>query len=229
MRTKLIIFAFVIPFLLPAYSKCQSSEDKDIMFKDGLYLSYLELKSNNPSIPNSDILLNTIKQMTFKACFEEVRYIKNGQTEVIRKTEIIKASDVWAICINGRPYVKYNQPNNDPFRLASEKCFYKLYHIGSISRYFVEREGKREIFFVPNTNPNLGTTSNYSHQNENKIVDFALNIETGEIFNQNTKARQIIEIIRTDEYFKDVKIKKRDLGIYINEYNKRNPLRINQE
>lgn len=71
---------------------------------------------------------------------------------------------------------------------------------------------------------------NYPTRNPNdvklKIMEFAIDLETGETYDQKNDFKKLVRIIKADEHFSNQKIKKKDIGIYITQYNQRNPLGV---
>lgn len=150
-----------------------------------------------------------------------------------RRNFELKAKDVWGICINGEPYIKHaiNDAINAPL---SKPYFYKLYAIGSISQYFVQQREANKSFLNNNHqyNNQAYTPGIYGYSNSPKklkIQEYALDMEAGTSYNKKTDSKDIIAIIKRDDFFKDQKIKKKELGIFITNYNKRHPFSISTE
>lgn len=139
--------------------------------------------------------------------------------EYVRNDSIleIKAKEVWGICMNGNPYVRYSEGNI----LPTEPCFFKLVSIGSISTFYMQKVENKEPWY---TQPNGGMRQ--LSPSKVKVFQFALDVESGKVYNQKSEANKIIEIIRQDAFFKDSKMKRKELGVYITQYNKRNPLYV---
>lgn len=222
-------FLFLIIFFnfFGAYAQGKLEYFKEFKLKNGIYLTIEEFRNNNPSLPLSAVVNEDKDYLESSLCMRKLEYIENG--EIFE----LKAKDVWGICINGEPYIKHviNDAINAPL---SKPCFYKLYAIGSISQYFVQQREANKSFLSNNHqyNNQAYTPGIYGYSNSPKklkIQEYALDMETGTSYNKKTNSKDIIAIIKSDDFFKDQKIKKKELGIFITNYNKRHPFSISTE
>lgn len=187
-----------------------------VTMKNGIYLSVDEFRKNAPSLPLSAIHNQKDEILESSFCTDKISYISNGEIKYI------KSKEIWGLSINGMPYVNHQEkglfkPNN---------CFYRIFKIGALSTYFIQE------FKDVNSN-SWGLNSfggiNYAGTPRDvkvKVTEYAIDLETGDTYEQKGDARKIINIIKRDEYFRTKKIKKKDIGIFITQYNQRNPLDV---
>ncbi|TRX61861.1 hypothetical protein FNH22_03540 [Fulvivirga sp. M361] len=116
-------------------------------------------------------------------------------------TSKIAAVHIWGICVYGDPYIRY------------KGCFIKIARFGLISTFALP--------LILYTGPDLPNTPD--------IDVFAVDLSTGSIFHQRNDASKIIDIIKRDEFFKNTRIKKKDIGFYINQYNARHPFSFSND
>ena len=74
--------------------------------------------------------------------------------------------------------------------------------------------------------PNTGFNRPTVNDSQLKILEFAIDMETGEKYNLKTEASKVIALIKKDSHFQNTKMKKKDVSIYITQYNKRHPIEI---
>ena len=63
---------------------------------------------------------------------KKLEYIEEGVIQEIR------SKDIWGVCINGNPYIRHQQRDN-PIGIGQNQCFYRIFNLGAISTYFVQK------------------------------------------------------------------------------------------
>ena len=185
-------------------------------FKNGIYLSIEEFKSDSPSLPLSSVLNESRDVLSSRLCTKKLEYIEEGVIQEIR------SKDIWGVCINGNPYIRHQQGG-----IIQEQCFFKIFDLGAISRYFVQKVKTANNSMLSDPNTGFGPPTN--NQAKLKILEFAIDLETGEKYNLKSEASKVIELIKKDNHFQNTKMKKKDVSIYITQHNKRNPIDITAE
>ena len=212
----LLITILILVALNVSYAQGHFQYSHDFKFKNGIYLTIDEFKNNSPSLPLSAIVDEDRGYLESALCMKKLEYVEDGEIYEL------KAKDIWGICINGDPYIKH--VNNDGLKeLLTRQCFYKLFSIGTISSYFIQQKEANDGFFDR-------TSGYYNPHNVNrgklKIQEYALDTETGVSYNKKSETSDIIEIIKKDDLFKDQNIKRKEVSIFITNYNKRHPFNI---
>ena len=207
------ILLFILCFAIQDILKAQELEEytRGFEYNDGIYLSLEEFKNNSPSIPLPSIVEVGRNQLGNTICMRKLEYVRNDSILEI------KAKEVWGICMNGNPYIRYSEGS----LLPGEPCFFKLMSIGSISTFYMQKVENKEAW---NIQPYSGMRQ--LRPSKVKVLQFALDLESGKTFNQKSEANKIIDVIRQDAFFKDRKMKRKEVGIYITQYNNRNPLYV---
>lgn len=214
--TRMTIFLVTFCANFYVFGQAESTQ-----MKNGIYLSSEEFKSNSPSLPISVIINESTNKSEMGFCVKKVEYL--DENEGIKK---IKANEIWAMTINSNSYLRYTDPNNPGFILSSESCFFKIYHLGAISLYYVQK-AQSNVWTTPShygTNFNQPQPTPYNNPVNFKMEEYGLIFESGKSYRFKTNASNIIDYIKQDDYFKDTKMKKKDLAAYISQYNKRHPI-----
>lgn len=190
------------------YSQVESTK-----FKEGVYFTLNDLKANKPSIPMSSVYFEYSKDKEMSFCSKIIEYLDEN-----KQLQSIKSKDVYAICTNGSIYFRFTTSGV----LNSESCFHKVYHVGTISLLFV----KTNTTVYQTTGVNAFGAPQSSGHKEVNITEYAVIFDSGKWYNTKSGSSYIIEYIKHDNYFKDTKIKKKDLFVYISQYNKRHPIEL---
>lgn len=213
-----LLFLIIFLNFHAGYAQGKLEYFKEFKLQNGIYLTIDELKNNNPSLPLSAVIDEDKDYLESSLCMKKLEYVENG--EIFE----LNSKDIWGICINGEPYIRHvNSDMNGPL---TRPCFYKLYSIGTISSYFIQQ---RE--FNNNVWDNMaGNNQPYSsYPKKLKVQEYAVDMQTGKSYNKKTETRHIDEIIKQDDFFKDKKIKTKEIGIFITNYNKRHPYNISTD
>ena len=193
----------------PCYLQAQS--DKELV--DGIYLSFSDLMNNEPSMTNRG--LASYRTDNFRIC---VQKLKDNDGLDVKK---VNPSKVWGFCKDGQVYIQYLHKDYSKYS-AQEVCFFKLHRIETLSLFFTLK--------VSGTSNSWAQPNNYNPQQrlgsavKTKIQEYVFCFTNGAVYSLSHDYKQILEIIKTDDQFKNTKIKKKDLMIYIAQYNKRNPV-----
>jgi len=192
----------------------------DLKFKEGLYLTFNQLRSNNP-IPKSRIIIS--EEIQSPQFFDRVidgKKIFYFDTKGIRQE--IPIEKVWGYSNNGSVYI--NVGGN----------FNRISIIGSICHFIATVTLMNQQYYDPFYYSYGGYysygPSSYATQ---ETRQFLLNFKTGEVFDYDYKNVELL--IATDqqlstEYSKLSRRKKNDLKFFfIRQFNQRNPLLIPQQ
>lgn len=202
---RLVIFIGIVSLLVlgnKGYAQVDTIKYQiDFRFADGIYRTFEEFKNNSPSIKSNAIIKNNPGVQFFigsAAKIEKISYYDS--TGSIHN---LKRSEVWGYCSRGFVHVLYND------------AYYRVLKIGLII-YFME-------VHTPMASSNAPPLSNKTHNpylidfNTGKVIDYKLNnfiillSQDQELFNE----------------FKSLKKKskmKEQMFIYLNRFNKRNPI-----
>lgn len=239
-KVRNLILAVFLFQVFTANSQAPVKYDKNFKFKDGIYLTFEDFKQNRPAIASDSLngeLQRLLKQqgvdVTLICLKISVDDLNRNREESKWKKEVkgLLPKDLWGICVDGVPYVSHK------FGLVlKDQCFFRIFSIGSISRYFTRRDTPMEIGRTPPTpsrpggpyTPNIpGSPGNLTYSpGKIKFKHYAIDYITGEVLNMSAGSKKIIELIKRDSHFSNVNIKKRDIDLYITQYNKRNPIKF---
>lgn len=175
-------------------------------FQDGLYQTFDEFKSNNPSILEYHIVTQNgayLDVFRDKVSVKRIEYINP-----VGLQSSLKRNEVWGCCIDGIPYILING------------SFQKILKIGSLT------------YFIALLDPEYQTASpsqGYGSVSGTSSVRCLLDFENGEILAYSYK--DFLSILERDpELFNEYnsissKKKRKQMMIrYIDKYNKRNPI-----
>jgi hypothetical protein len=211
------VVAFIL-IVLMYVSDAASQEilDNDTPLKDGIYLSYADLKNNKPHfLPTAYQYKETNSSTIFQRFIYEL---------IIEGADTLEMKDIWGICIDGKPYI--NQQNFrknysgeaevENYTLVSKMAFTftKFMSVGPLS-YFVIYGYNGGLFYNDIEKDTYG---------KHKVID----LSTGEIV--TLRYAEILRLISKDielyNKYKDVKNKdKEESSIQMmREYNRRHPI-----
>ena len=218
-KRAIMAFLMLLTSLNFLYGQEKFEYSREFKFKNGIYLSVEDFKNNSPSLPLSAVANQSRDYLESTLCMRTIEFVDEGFINEVA------AKEVWGICINGDPYVRHGAKG-----IVSRACFYKIFSIGSIATFFVQRTemtnnwGSSSPFDTPADR--YSSAMRAANPGKLQIAEFALDLNTGTAYNKNTEVSEIIDLIKQDDYFKDQKIKKKEVGIYITQYNKRHPFLI---
>lgn len=166
----------------------------ELDFKSGIYQTIADFKSNNP-MPCD--IVESILSRNNDICAKEIDCIDDV---------VYESKSIWGLCLMGQPYIKYG------------RCFYPIKQFGMLSTFYYVQTHK-DNYFDRNT-------LIYRKVRDATIVPMqkVIDVESGEILDQDGQPHEIVRIIKSDGYFKDAKIRRKNLGAYITQYNRRHGL-----
>ncbi len=163
---------------------------------DGVYLNIDQYISNEPDA----VGFRVYDKSDPESSLERPHLQRSFCTMVVETEESV--DDVWGFALDGRAFVKY------------QGCYFPIGQVGQLSTFYYNRDKLIKVveYVLPvrNTRPRL----------KHKV----LVTKTGEILDQDTQYWDIVGIIQSDPSFTGKYIKRKELGIYISEYNKKHPL-----
>lgn len=195
-------------------------------FKDGIYLSYNDFKTNTPSVSLNDIHYEIVEQKN-----------KTSQSVTTKRfsssiTIAITIDSLWGICIEGRPYIATGGTNKGDFvfqddglseiKKKNQKVysFSKFVFTGHLCYFFTTNYKSSGISF---------TTLLYPDKTAKMKSDqYLLKVSTGELTSFNSS--NLLKLISNDIdlYLKYKKMsknqKKKEIFNVFREYNSRNPI-----
>jgi hypothetical protein len=192
----------------------------DFKFNEGIYLSFDQVKNNNP-IPKSRIVTNkNIDDINFfDKVFEEEKLIlfdENGM-----KKEIAKET-VWGYCKLGVIYIFYNED------------FYRIPVVGSISHFVAIEITETYRGYDPyyrGYDPYYYSNPHNRHPTTSKeLRQYILDFETGQVLDYNRESLKVFLMRDPDLYeeYNDLSRRKQKkmVFMYLRKFNERNPLMI---
>ncbi|MBN2681386.1 MAG: hypothetical protein JXR58_02650 [Bacteroidales bacterium] len=196
----------------PSDSTDKVKYSPDFRFKDGVYISFDQVKLNKP-IPLARIISDYSS--------DDLDYFSN----LTEKSEIAFADDfgviqtvatssIWGYSRNGFLYINY------------ESAFYRIPVVGAISHFVAEQtvyhDRSVDPYYYNNYNP-INTT-----YKTKEIRQFILDFETGQILPFSRNNFEIILVRDNDLYIEYMELKKsqrkKRYFLYMRRYNDRNSL-----
>ncbi len=113
--------------------------------------------------------------------------------------------DVWGFAIEGRAFIKH------------KNCYFPISQFGRLCTFYYSLE-----ILTSATQDAAGNLQDFKIGST--VMEKVLDVKTGDVLDQKTNSPRIVEIIKSDDFFQDEKIKRKELGMYISRYNKRHPL-----
>jgi len=211
-RTKAISFTLFLSFFL-YNSTLYSQEDsvryeKGFVFNNGIYKSFEDFKKNSPSISeNAVIKENKPLRILFGEVDEYLSYNTEGETIKLRK------DSVWGYCDNNNIYVYFHNTYN--------QVFIK----GAI--FIINKTGTGGYSYGSGSLSTNQGAMLYSHKDSDS--QYLLEYKSGKIYKYNTDV--LSSLIKDDKELynklnsiKKKKEKEKSIFMFVNEYNKRNPI-----
>ena len=201
-------FAMLIPFVL------FSQVEKDLYwsefeFSEGVYLTYEEFKSNNPSATKFRVeVSNSVRRDDIKngASIKWVEYKDKKGYQIV-----LKEKDMWGLCYRKEIYV------------YTEKALQRIRIIGAIMLLDIVYNTENIM-----TSSGMGSISSTDSQ---YIVTKMIDFETGIFYRFNLKNFE--KLLSADaELYKEFdelhdNLKKNNMISYLNKFNSRNPIYFN--
>lgn len=233
MRFTFVFAALFLPLLLSAQEvpEGMAEYNPDFKFRDGLFLSFEQVKNNDP-IPKAKILIavDYNDREFFKKLMEkEVMYYYND----LGQRQSIARDDLWGYARNG---VLYIQVQGD---------FHRVTYMGSITHFVAdittyEQRYYDPYYYSPYSAANRYYYNPYSYYSpystpysraqysKNEMKQYVLNFETGKFMEFDYKSVEVLlmpDLELYEEYMKLSRRKKKQLKfLYIRKYNEKHPV-----
>ncbi|MES2592021.1 MAG: hypothetical protein V4608_09060 [Bacteroidota bacterium] len=177
---------------------------RDYEFKEGVFLSFYQLKANDPiskssiisSIPKEE--LTFFKQLMVQSVFK--------YTDSTGKEREVSVSDSWGYCQNRSVYINYN------------KTFNKLNVIGTLCHFTA----------IVAANIGYRDPMNFGLNTTDELHQFVYDTQTNKIYDFTAKSMEMLIINDMDLYKQFTSLKRRDkensIFIYLRKYNDKHPL-----
>ncbi len=186
----------------------------DFKFKEGIYLSFSDVKRNNP-IPKGRII--TTVNYNSNDFFEQtlskskVYFIDNLGGRIAVNTD-----KLWGYSRNGFLYVRV------------DNGFYRITLIGSCSHFVAYKTYEVRNSSYPNYNTNPYSYQNSSVSTQTEMQQYLLDFDNGRMLEYEVEGVEVVLMNDPelhDEYMDLSNKKKKQLKfVYIRKYNERNPL-----
>lgn len=190
---------------------------RDFVMKEGIYLTYLDFRSNTPILKNSikskqdreqlDFLVKTLEEN------DTITYLLNG------KEQRINTDSLWGFCQNKTIYINYL------------KKFYRIPVFGNISHFIAAVEITTyppASYYNNAAYYNAGATAIAMPVKSKEIRQFMLDFYTGRVLDFN--AEDFTELISRDKKLSDEfnalkrRKQKKLIGVYLRRYNDAHPV-----
>jgi len=222
----LIILQIMLPFIVLGQNDSivgkKVAFDQDFKFKDGIFLSFEDVRRNNPVSKARIITDINYNDFAFfeKVMENEVVYVLDGMGQ---RSEI-KAKQIWGFSQNGTLFIKWND------------VFNRIPVFGSLCHFIADK-----TYIDNRTNPyynnyynsyNYYTYNNpynnpYSQSVQTELRQYLLDMETGQVMDFTYENVEIV-LARDAELlaeFVKLKNKKKDQlkFLYLRKYNEKKP------
>jgi len=197
--------------------------DNKTDFRDGIYASYEDFVNNEPSLPIDALEVKWIETPFFnKLKFKSCKKYHDGKLKKVDMREI------WGLCIGGVPYIQYGMTvpfklsfGNDAIDLNGKSSFSRIRILGNICHFNIED-------YFPRRRKNAFASSMLSNEQAGKMVraQKMLKLSTGKVYAYDEYI--LSQLIKDDRDlhadFKQDEKREYKLFVYLQEYNKRNPV-----
>ncbi len=215
----LIAFILLLPVLVQAQTDTIKAKkiqfDQDFKFKDGIFLSFEDVRRNNP-IPKARII--TDLNYNDYAFFEKV--LENGVVQVLDEMgqqHEMNSKEIWGFSQNGTLFIKWNEEFN---RIP---IFGKLCHFIA-DKTFIENRNDPYYNSYNYYNP---YGSPYSQTVQTELRQYILDMETGQVMDFDRENVEIVLARDKELYTEYVNLKNKKKEqlkfLYLRKYNERNP------
>lgn len=209
---ELILYSVFCILYSPSFAQQKSIQyDKDFEFKNGIYISFLDFKNNNPIIASkiiSDYNKNSREFFDKILSKNTFTYMDSSGKEQTEKTD-----DIWGYCANGNIYISHGTDYN------------RVTIIGSICHFVATVPMKVGMGDPFNYNdPFYNPQQQYTYISEQFILDY----ESGKVLQFNVDNMQAL-LSRDEALYKEFtalkKKQKRDsIFLYLRKYNEKHPV-----
>lgn len=205
MKIKICLIIISVLLTTSVFAQADSiAYSRDYEFKEGIYVSFDELKGNNP-IPKMSIISSIPKEeLTFlKQVMEQpgFKYIDSSGKEL----EML-SSAIWGYCQNRSIYINFNN------------TFNKLNVLGTLSHFTA----------LVQTNVGYRDPMNYGLNTINELRQFVYDSQANKTYDFSSKNMEMLLINDIDLYKQFTGLKRRDkessIFVYLRKYNEKHPL-----
>jgi hypothetical protein len=236
----LLTLIFPIGSVIPVSGQTKENMVKytpDFRFKDGIYVNFEQVKSNNP-IPKAKLLTSTDynDREFFKKLFESDKLYYYDAMGIRQE---IATNTLWGYSRNGVLYIQI-QENFTRITFVGNICHFVADVSTYDSRYYNSPYGgyyDPYSYYSPygygnNYYPYGSYYSPYARNNltRNEVKQYLINFEDGKILEFNLESTELLlmkDAKLYEEYMQLPRKKKKDLMfVYIRKFNENNPLYI---
>jgi len=221
MNRHVIIILFFLPFFIQAQTDTIKGKkvafDQEFKFKDGIFLTFEDVRRNNP-IPKARII--TDLNYSDYAFFEKVMEGETINTldDMGQRSEI-KTKNIWGFSQNGTLFIKYNDEFNR-IPVYGSLCHFiadKTYIDNRTNPYY---NNYYNNYYNPYSNP-------YSQTVQTELRQYILDMQTGQVMDFIRENVEIVLARDTELYAEFIKLKNKKKDqlkfLYLRKYNERNP------
>lgn len=207
---KILSILFLMPILIFAQQDSAKIEKikytPDFKFKDGIYLSFEDIKHNNPIIKERIITdLNYEDYAFFEKLLNNAKKITVLDLMGLRKE--IPVKNIWGFSQNGIVYIRWNDTFN---RIP---VFGSISHFIADKTYITNNPNYPYNYYNSYYNPyNPYYSTGYPNQTkQTELRQYLLDMETGKVIEYSDKNLELILMRDPELYqeFKDLKKKER--------------------
>jgi hypothetical protein len=208
------VFFILMMFALSGWSQDTIPLSNEFPFKDGIYLSFEEFKSNHPTHGFDEFEIDHIDSTDY-----DLTKVKN--VKVVNKKGKMKnvsMGNIWGLCYQGVPYIFYRGTGkiNTPFSTYNKLT--RIDVIGTISMFRLELLSKPY-----NTGTFVNSTGN--EKEDIFVLDMLLDMHSGKTYPFSFNA--VKHHIKEDTMLaNELEIHKHEINLYdiVFAYNLRNPI-----
>jgi len=197
--------------------------DNKTVFKDGIYMSFEDFVNNEPSMRVDALHVKWIETPFFnKLKFKSCKKYNKGK---LRKVDM---REIWGICIGGVPYIQYSvsipyrlEFGNSAEDLNGKSSFSRIRILGNICHFNIED-------YFPKRQNSSFANNMFSKEGNGKMIraQKMLKLSTGKVYayDEYILGQLIKDDSRLYADFKNDAKREYKLFVYLQEYNKRNPV-----
>ena len=228
MRQLFSIF-LLFPLIVWAQDSTQVRKIKynpDFKFTDGIYLSFEDVKHNNPIIKERIITdLSYDDYAFFEKLLDGAETITVLDAMGLRKE--IPVNDIWGFSQNGIIYIRWND------------AFNRIPVLGSISHFIADKTYIQSHSNYPYNNYYYNPYNPYSmypqdyQTKQTELRQYLLDMDTGKVIDYSDKNLEAILMRDPDLYQEFMSLKKKERRklkfLFLRKYNEKHPLYIYQK
>jgi hypothetical protein len=221
--SRIVVLSVLLAVTLEVVAQTDSAKkvpySPDFRFKEGIYLNFNQVKSNNP-LPKSRIVTNV--DMDDNQFFEMVLEGKTfAYYDDLGMKRDVQVKSIWGFSRNGKLYLRMNDTYN-PISYIGSICHFTA-NITVYQPSYYDPYYYNPYYYYRNWNSPTQSAST-------ELKQFILDFETGRILDYNEESMELLlmrDPVLHDEYAGLSKKKKDQMKFfYIRKFNERNPLMI---